>query len=110
MDEFIKREDIKKIANKLISEPPYQHEDEDFYCGVCELSSEIDDIPTADVVEVVHGKWLQTKYEGIFECSECYEEWYVTGIARVHPLDNNAFYCPCCGAKMVGRMNDVRNL
>lgn len=62
-------------------------------------------ISAADVAEVVHGKWLRTKYEGVFECSECYNEWYVTGIARIHPSDNNAFYCPCCGAKMDGDKN-----
>lgn len=54
--------------------------------------------PTANVQEVEHGEWK--KYdENIFECSECGYDWYLTNLAS-HPHDNDAFYCPCCGAKM----------
>lgn len=43
--------------------------------------------PTADVAEVVHGRWL---LDG--RCSECLE----------NPLTTHKSYCPNCGAKMDG--------
>ena len=66
--------------------------------------------PTADVVEVVHGRWVD-RYNGkyanpLYECSEC------KGTARYQQnydvLDNGLWlqdlsdYCPNCGAKMDG--------
>lgn len=56
---------------------------------------DIDDAPTIDAVEVVHGEWI--KYEdGTTVCSNCgftLEDW-IQGV----------FYnfCPNCGAKMDG--------
>ena len=55
--------------------------------------------PAADVVEVVHGEWLEVKPYCIFECSNCEYEWYLTNL-QGHPLLNDANYCPNCGAKM----------
>lgn len=57
---------------------------------------------SADVVEVVHGRWVEIQKYDIYECLECGYEWYVHGIAKVHPLENSAHYCPNCGAKMDG--------
>ena len=46
------------------------------------------------------GKWTEIEdYDGDFhyQCSVCGEEWYfINGT----PADNNANYCPRCGAKM----------
>ena len=54
----------------------------------------------SDFQEVKHGEWK--KYdEDIFECSECGYLWYLTNIST-DPKDNDAFYCPLCGAKMDG--------
>ena len=48
--------------------------------------------PTADVVEVKHGEWVEYQTPNIICCSEC--DWG-TGI------DEKSFkYCPNCGAKM----------
>lgn len=63
----------------------------------------IDYVPTADVVEVRHGEWIEHPhfdfsgaYSGAhFECSAChYDELYDIG-------DCN--YCPVCGVKMDGK-------
>ena len=46
------------------------------------------------------GKWTEIEdYDGGFyyQCSVCGEEWYFT---EGTPADNNANYCPRCGAKM----------
>ena len=48
--------------------------------------------PTADVVEVKHGKWIYTGSCQV--CSICDEEQY--------GVDTGRFYCPNCGAKMDG--------
>ena len=53
------------------------------------------DAPTADVVEVVHGRWVEKeKYTfGImYDCSLCENRILDNG----HPWN----YCPNCGAKM----------
>lgn len=59
----------------------------------------IDDAPTADVVEIKHGKWVE-KWNGHFKscmprCSLC---------SSASPFKYN--YCPTCGADM-GRKEDV---
>ena len=54
------------------------------------------DMPAADVVPVVHGRWTDN-IGGFFEvasCSICGERCITTGIT--------ANYCPNCGAKMDG--------
>ena len=43
----------------------------------------------ADVVQVVHGRWIDADFCGQYECSEC-------GNNAVDLYD----YCPYCGAKM----------
>ena len=60
--------------------------------------------PTADVVEVRHGKWQpcyedwRKQIEGD-ECSACGFQHYGTNI-RDYP------YCPNCGARMDGETNE----
>lgn len=54
--------------------------------------------PTANVVEVRHGKWDFVQLDDCIICSECKSSWNV--------LDNctETFnYCPNCGAKMDGK-------
>lgn len=54
------------------------------------LIEEINNIPSADVVEVRHGRWIGK----VYKCSLC-GKW-------VDPLQGDADmnYCPNCGAKM----------
>ena len=61
---------------------------------------DIDDAPTVDAVEVVHGRWVD-RYNGMFtkplyECSECKESALYDSLWKQH-LTN---YCPNCGAHM----------
>ena len=59
------------------------------------ISSFIESQPTANVVEVKHGKWEKRTFiifdsERVgYRCSECNTTW-----------DTNTNYCPNCGAKM----------
>lgn len=58
----------------------------------------LDEIPAADVVEVVHGEWVETiTHNGCTWDSDCVCS--VCGKSG-HPCDN---YCGECGAKMDGK-------
>lgn len=62
----------------------------------------IDSIPSADVEEVRHGRWLGT-HDGLYysySCSECGAE-ALTEEETMHDQVCSAF-CPNCGAKMDG--------
>ena len=62
----------------------------------------IDDLPTADVQPVRHGRWNEESPDcldgdSVYVCSVCGETWT---LIEGTPLDNNMHYCPNCGAKM----------
>ena len=67
----------------------------------------IDDAPTVDAVEVVHGEWEITEddYLSLVEmkCSVCGESYGFEFFEDVTP--RNYHYCPNCGAKMDGDGN-----
>ena len=56
----------------------------------------LEDIPAADVVPVIHGRWIPYRCD-MYECSVC---------QRIHTSfdsgECDADYCPHCGAKMDG--------
>lgn len=58
-----------------------------------------DDIPTADVAEVKHGKWANAYSSGtnLYRCTECGEY-----IEAIWTGGYDFKYCPNCGAKMEG--------
>ena len=58
----------------------------------------IEDAPTVDAVEVVHGHWIETE-EGTI-CSECHEHPFSDGYFAI--ANYNGDWCPNCGAKMDG--------
>ena len=57
----------------------------------CEVFELIDEQPTADVCEVVHGEWTLNDLNGfkIYDCSNC----------GIH-IEAQFNYCPNCGADM----------
>ena len=59
-------------------------------------------VPAADVVAVVHGRWLEQEAPNMdtyYDCSACGESFcFIEG----SPKDNLYTYCPNCGAKMDG--------
>ena len=60
-----------------------------------EIGMIINSIPKADVVEVVHGKWVPTRKDSdISFCSNCESYWIIRDDAYDY------LYCPKCGAKM----------
>ena len=64
----------------------------------------LEKVPAADVVEVVHGEWIDDKSTIIGDiiernCSLCGQRM-TSGIERLMP------YCPNCGAQMEGERRD----
>ena len=62
--------------------------------------------PTADVVEVRHGEWIEKDdgWDGVlYTCSVCNCDWCTIDGT---PFENNMRYCPECGAKMDGERRE----
>lgn len=91
MDEYIKR----KAALALVK--PDAPEDEKAAVTIVTakklVRSIIQRTPAADVVPVVHGRWIAS-HDEFCACSICKYPFYVGW--------NQANYCPNCGAKMDG--------
>ena len=75
-------------------------------CGSCWVDGTIgflQESPTVDAVEVVHGEWIRN------EDDECY--WYTCSECAEYPMRDRwgeeklTDYCPNCGAKMDGDGN-----
>lgn len=82
--------DADKLKESMCSQCRSNCKGEDDWCAAI---YDVMDTPTADVVEVKHGKWI-TDDDGIVICSECGEE---------HDWDDfRPPYCDMCGAKMGG--------
>jgi hypothetical protein len=70
-------------------------------CRACEFDDammEIEDCPTADVVEVRHGHWIENEDDFWVMCSECGTEFLDDQIGIVDTYK----FCPHCGTKMKG--------
>ena len=85
MPEYITKEAVKQAMR---SQPR----------GILFTEWELDQVPTVDAMEVVHGRWEQgDMYDYGDVCSRC--DWDSSREpCRYH-------YCPNCGAKMDGGIN-----
>lgn len=97
MAEYIERDAIAKLFDSECCGECVicTHDD----CGDCTL---INQIPTADVQPVKHGRWIERDCHFDFECkcSVCgYKDFFPTEHDRYW---FNRNYCPNCGAKMDG--------
>lgn len=103
MAEYIEREELKKVfSNEAVHCLTFQKTGE--ARGLIKAKEILSKLPSADVVEVRHGKWIK-KEDGRYVCSEC---------GRTRPYSNYAYaienwvcnYCHYCGAKMDGKENN----
>lgn len=97
MPEFIEREKALNDFDEWIETTGALPKGTSYYheCRAC-----IEDVPAADVVEVVHGKWKLNK-DGSGTCNQC----HITQ-KNVWDYDNWQNYCGHCGAKMDGETNE----
>ena len=63
---------------------------------------DIDNAPTVEAVEVVHGRWLKTCLPDIYHCTNCKR---ATKMDELCDSEILRAYCPICGAKMDGDGN-----
>lgn len=93
MNEYIEREKVMKTAKN--------GNHSDFGRSIADLTSlreVLEDIPSADVIEVKHGEW--TTYGIAAVCSVCQTE------IVIEQYEKELNYCPNCGAKMDGKAVD----
>ena len=98
MDEYISREEtIKRIKECYCTGCNSYNGVRCRACGTGDAIDVIEDAPVADVAPVVHGRWIMHDDEfGLTcECSACHIETMGDGN-----------YCPNCGAKMDGELNE----
>lgn len=103
--------DADALINEIMTEwgcdPKFFEKDEDATVALAAFSDvrtleRIAKAPTADAEPVKHGKWERANlsvYEedDSYICSVCGNIWmFIDGT----PKENNANYCPNCGAKM----------
>lgn len=89
MSDYIKREDAIEAFD------PQQRRD--WYTPW--IVETLEDLPSADVAPARHGHWIDDA--GALRCSEC-----GVSFPDLHPLYENAAYCPNCGARMDERRDD----
>lgn len=83
---------LHKVFDAMHAIPGSSHLDHLVLFGIKKF---IDDTPTIDAVEVVHGRWIHgaTLNHEWRKCSECLVSQEIFGCFT---------YCPNCGAKMDG--------
>lgn len=82
----------------MFSKDVYENVSED---GLHSVISIIDSMPTVDVQEVKHGRWLYKEEiygDSTWECSVCGEPYI---LLYGTPSDNLYNYCPNCGSLMM---------
>ena len=101
MTKYIKLEELMKFP---IRRNHYNKEHgNDFVSGIEMALEYAKNIPAADVAPVRHGRW--EKQRGIYSCSEC-------GMTCPYDVQADVIeywacnYCPNCGAKMDGELNE----
>ena len=77
-------------------------------CGDCWVDKallEIENAPTADVIEVRHGSWVSATPSGGYDfyCSYCKEFAITYEDSNYREQYYLTDYCPNCGAKMDGK-------
>ncbi len=94
MTEYIDRESIRKAFQNVIDDPKC------LMFIAATIEQYIAEEPAADVVPVVHGRWVYNSnyksWEEMYVCS-VYNRNALTGGDYRHELSD---YCPNCGAKM----------
>lgn len=96
MAEYIEREALMKFP---IRRDHYDRKNgnEHFINGIESVLDYAENLPSADVAPVVHGRWeMSEKYKGYCTCSMCHDcylepEW----VDELHWR-----FCPNCGARM----------
>lgn len=122
MTDYIKREDAKDAVINIVGwesiaryvdemSKHFSTKDNEYYDALMDAEDAIDDLPSADVAPVRHGRWIETSYDE-YTCSVCGKNVSDEIFYAIGPEDREsasmgvANYCPNCGAKMDGDADD----
>lgn len=97
MAEYIDREALETALNNRLNFLMDENGEYDHYTsGFDEAVTIVEDLPSADVAQVVHGRWIEKSSPArkiYFECSQC-------GAQENKHTAIKGYYCWRCGAKM----------
>ncbi|MDO4495848.1 MAG: hypothetical protein Q4B62_08695 [Clostridiaceae bacterium] len=105
MAEYIERETLFEEIRKEFRpywQIPCDYEDRITQKMVTKMRGLIDKLPAADVIEVVHSKWIRDSLTGHISCLNC--KMTAPGDCELEDFYESDF-CPMCGAKMDGKEN-----
>lgn len=88
MTKYVELETAIDAVNDVYYDTP------DINLSADKLESALLGIPSADVVPVVHGLWIEYQIPHVICCSNC--DW------ATDVVEKNFQYCPMCGTKMDG--------
>lgn len=102
MDKYMKKSDVIAYIRKEAKEAQSAFEELGGESGIIaeafeDLANELEDFPTADIVPVQHGRWIDDR--DYLKCPEC-SVMVKRDFTFFDIGDWN--YCPNCGAKMDG--------
>ena len=92
--------ELDKFANPMPNKSGY-----DFLCGIATAITEIENAPTVDTVEVVHGRWVEKVDMVESYLSDCTEVFYECSVCASANIGESP-YCPNCGAQMMDGGNE----
>lgn len=113
MTDYIRRDTAIELMKKEAAEMSESFEELGGESGIYaeayeDVANMLQDMPAADVAEVVHGQWVHSRYDNcseqfdIVKCSRCGHEAYAVAY-----FVRGGNYCPNCGAKMDGGNDNV---
>ena len=98
--EYIEREALEVALNHRLNFLMAENGEYDHYTsGFDEAVTRVENFPAADVAPVVHGRW--EKHGSKWQCTGCKVLMSIDGT----PQENLLYYCPNCGAYMMGENN-----
>lgn len=115
MPEYIEREALlAELEDEIDFVSPFYNAEQNQYftMGLRCAYRDAQRFPADDVVEVRHGKWIETQEPlgwrdvDCAECSVCHESWIIDEDSSIDDYKCMWHYCPHCGAKMDGDTND----
>ena len=101
MEKYVKLSDVKEVIKKLVREPRYQHEDEDFYSGVCAVDCEVSELQVTYMESPPTAIWVSAHkgfMDNDYRCSNC-GTWADEGNSGHYSVLTE--FCKGCGHKMI---------
>lgn len=112
MAEYIDRETAKRFiaekgAQTIVSKFSTTKEFSAATVAILGAMFSIDDVPTADVAEVRHGRWIIDTEHSKATCSECGKILRFSDESQIAFLHDEERFCYYCGADMRGGKHET---